>query len=319
LLDSSRSGGITLGRLDSSTVEKAGDHGTRAVKRDGISNEEIADRLDHVADLLELEEENVFRVRSYRNAAQTVRDLDRPVIELMQQDGERVLRTLPGIGERLAGSIQEIATTGHLGLEDKLESEVWPGKLFTEVPGIGDELARRIHEQLGISTLEELELAAHDGRLEQVEGIGPDRAEGVRIALSGMLSRSAQRRLHRPPREGKQQARPPVSLLLEIDQEYRTKARRDQLRKIAPKRFNPEGEAWLPVLRAKRGGWSFTALFSNTALAHRSGKTHDWVVIYYEKGGEQQQCTVVTAERGKLEGNRVVRGRERECKEHYGL
>jgi len=73
------------------------------VKRDGISNEEIADRLDHVADLLELEEENAFRVRSYRNAAQTVRDLDQPVTELMQQctvvtagrgklEGKRVVR-----------------------------------------------------------------------------------------------------------------------------------------------------------------------------------------------------------------------------------
>jgi DNA polymerase/3'-5' exonuclease PolX len=72
------------------------------------------------------------------------------------RDHDGTLQTLPGIGERLAGSIKEIATTGHLGLEEKLESEIWPGKLFTEVPGIGDELARRIHEQLGISTLEEL-------------------------------------------------------------------------------------------------------------------------------------------------------------------
>ena len=65
-------------------------------------------------------------------------------------------------------------------------------------------------------------------------------------------------------------------------------------------------------------GWSFTVLFSNTALAHRSGKTHDWVVIYYERDGEQHQSTVVTAERGKLAGKRVVRGREREHREYYG-
>jgi DNA polymerase (family 10) len=292
------------------------------VRRGEISNEEIADRLDHVADMLELEEENTFRVRSYRNAAQTVRDLDRPVIELMQQDGRRVLRTLPGIGERLAGSISEIVTTGHLGLEEKLESEIWPGKLFTEVPGIGDELARRIHEQLGISTLEELELAAHDGRLEQVEGIGPDRAEGVRVALSGMLSQSSRRKLRQAFREGTaegEEERPPVSLLMDLDEEYRTKAQRDQLRKIAPKRFNPEGEAWLPIMRGRRRGWSFTVLFSNTALAHGSGKTHDWVVIYYERGSEQRQSTVVTTERGKLAGKRVVRGRERECREYYDL
>lgn len=56
-----------------------------------------------------------------------------------------------------------------------------------------------------------------------------------------------------------------------------------------------------------------------TRIGRRYGKTHDWVVIYYERGGEQHQSTVVTAERGKLAGRRVVRGRERECREHYGL
>jgi DNA polymerase (family 10) len=114
------------------------------VKRDEISNREIADRLDHVADLLELEEENAFRVRSYRNAAQTVRDMDQPVAELVRQDGDQALQALPGIGQRLAGSIKEIATTGHLGLEEKLESEIWPGKLFTEVPGEASSTSARL-------------------------------------------------------------------------------------------------------------------------------------------------------------------------------
>jgi DNA polymerase (family 10) len=293
------------------------------VKKRTVSNQDIAATLDHVADLLELEHESSFRVRSYRNAAQTIRDLATPVATLMQQDGEHLLKDLPGIGDRLAGSIQEIATTGRLGLAERLESEIEPGQLFTEVPGIGPELARRIHEQLGISTLEELEVAAHDGRLEQVEGIGSERAEGVRLALAGMLSRSSRRQLRQAlapeAPAGTGEKPPPVGLILEIDEEYRTKAERDQLRKIAPKRFNPQGEAWLPVLHAKRAGWSFTALFSNTALAHRSGKTHDWVVLYYEKGGRQQQCTVVTAGRGKLAGERVIRGRERECREYYGV
>jgi DNA polymerase (family 10) len=282
-----------------------------------VSNDRIADTLDHVADLLELEGESSFRVRSYRDAAQTIRELDTPVTSLMKQDGEHLLKDLPGIGNKLAGSILEIATTGRLGLAERLERETWPGQVFTQVPGIGVELARRIHEQLGIGTLEELELAAHDGRLEQVEGIGPDRAEGVRIALSGMLSRSARRRLHEAA--GLQEReRPPVDLLLEIDEEYRRKAERDQLHKIAPIRFNPQGETWLPILRSKRQGWSFTVLYSNTALAHRRGKTHDWVVIYYERAGVQQQATVVTAERGTLAGRRVIRGRERECQEYYG-
>jgi DNA polymerase (family 10) len=288
-----------------------------------VTNAQIADTLDHVADLLEGRDESAFRVRSYRNAAQTLRDLDTPVTMLMEQDPERRLRDLPGIGDRLAGSILEIATTGRLGLADRLEHETWPGQLLTEVPGIGEELARRIHDQLGIGTLEELEVAAHDGRLEQVPGIGAERAEGVRIALSGLLSGSARRRLHQAlserPAPDQDQERPPVELLLEIDDEYRRKAARDQLRKIAPKRFNPQGQAWLPLLKTKRRGWEFTALFSNTARAHQRGKTHDWVVLYYEKAGVQQQATVVTAGPGRLAGRRVVRGRERECREYYDL
>jgi len=293
------------------------------MKKGAVSNDQIAAMLEHVADLLEMQDESRFRVRSYRNAAQTIRELDQPIAALLKQDGEDLLRDLPGIGDKLAGSIREIATTGRLGLAERLEGEAWPGRLFTEVPGLGPELARRIHEQLGISTLEDLEVAAHDGRLERVPGIGPERAEGVRLALAGMLSQSSQRKLRQalspdgPPQ--RRPARPAVKLLLEIDEEYRRQAERNQLRRIAPKRFNPQGEAWLPILKAQRRGWDFTVLFSNTALAHRRGKTHDWVVIYYERAGEQQQSTVVTAERGPLAGRRVVRGRERECREHYGV
>ncbi|MGE5295794.1 MAG: helix-hairpin-helix domain-containing protein [Solirubrobacterales bacterium] len=286
-----------------------------------ISNHEIADTLDRVADLLDIEDMNAFRVRSYHTAAETVRDLDEPVIEMLDREGEGALKKLSGIGEKLAGAIRELATTGRLGLAEQLESEVWPGRFFMKVPGIGESLARRIHDELGISSLEELEVAAYDGRLEQVDGIGDERAEGIRIALSGMLSQSSRRKLRQaiggeaPSKE----ERPSVDLLLDIDEEYRRKASRDQLKKIAPKRFNPEGRQWLPVMHVRRGGWEFTSLFSNTELAHRTGKTDDWVVIYFERRGEQHQCTVVTAERGALEGRRVVRGRERECREHYGL
>jgi hypothetical protein len=62
---------------------------------------------------------------------------------------------------------------------------------------------------------------------------------------------------------------------------------------------------------------NYTALFSNTFTAHRLGRTHDWVVMYYDGGREEHQCTVVTARQGPLAGRRVVRGREAECLEHY--
>ena len=288
-------------------------------KRSETDNAQIADILERTADLLQVQGENAFRVRSYRDAAGMVRNLKQPVTKLVSQDGDEAIRRLPGIGEKLAGSIKEIATTGRLGMTERLESEVSPGKLFTKVPGIGEALAERIHEKLGISTLEELEIAAHDGSLEnKVEGIGTDKAEGICTALSGLLSRSAQRRMRqRTAEKDKRDKEPPVELLLDIDQTYRRKAEQGKLKTIAPKRFNPEGKSWLPVMKTERRGWKFTALFSNTARAHKRGKTNDWVVLYYEKDGRQRQCTVITAERGKLKGRRIVRGREQQCRRYY--
>ena len=103
-----------------------------------------------------------------------------------------------------------------------------------------------------------------------------------------------------------------------MDDDYRRKAEAGSLPTIAPRRFNPEGEAWLPVLHAVRDGWHFTALYSNTAQAHQLGRTRDWVVLYfYDDEHAEGQHTVVTETHGPLAGRRVVRGREAECRAHY--
>jgi putative hydrolase len=88
---------------------------------------------------------------------------------------------------------------------------------------------------------------------------------------------------------------------------------------ITPRRFNPRGSAWLPVLHTERGERVFHAFFSNTPLAHRLGRTRDWVVIYWDRDGVEGQGTVVTERRGELSGLRVVRGREDECRRHYRM
>lgn len=299
---------------------------------DRPSNEEIARQLERVGDLLELQEANPFRVRSYRRAADELRALDRPAAELYAEGGESRLREIRGVGERLSGSIAEIVETGRFGLLDRLESERSPEEVFRRLPGIGEKLAGRIRDEIGATTLEELERAAHDGRLARVEGIGEKRVRGIRDALAGMLGRSSRRRARQrveegaggedagreASEEGVQHRRPLVRLLLEVDREYRRKAEKGELRRIAPRRFNPEGEAWLPIMEAERGGWEMRALFSNTRRAHELDRTRDWVVIYYDSDGQHGQCTVVTARSGSLEGKRVVRGREPECREHYG-
>jgi putative hydrolase len=104
-----------------------------------------------------------------------------------------------------------------------------------------------------------------------------------------------------------------VSELLDVDREYREKAAAGQLQRLAPRRFNPSAEAWLPILHTRRGSRRYTALFSNTARAHRAGKTRDWVVLYGDDGGGEHRSTVITAGYGPLTGRRVVAGREEEC------
>jgi hypothetical protein len=111
---------------------------------------------------------------------------------------------------------------------------------------------------------------------------------------------------------------PSVDILLDVDREYRDKAKAGSLPKIAPRRMNPEGKAWLPVLHTRFGPWHFTALFSNTERAHELHRIFDWVVIFYsDPEGAEGQATVVTERRGALTGERVVRGREPECARHY--
>ncbi len=159
-----------------------------------------------------------------------------------------------------------------------------------------------------MDTLEALEVAAHDGRLAAVPGIGARRAAAIRAGLSALLMRTGARR--RPGNES-----PSVAILLDVDREYRKCSADGKLPKIAPKRFNPEEIAWLPILHADRDKWHFTALFSNTARAHELGRTNDWVVVYYYDGDHQEgQNTIVTETSGSMKGERVVRGREAECR-----
>jgi hypothetical protein len=271
-------------------------------------NQTIADRLREAADLLERQAANPFRVGAYRRAADTVAALAEDVAALLAREGREGLEALPGIGPSLAAAIAEMVHTGRWAQLERLRGAVSPEALFRSIPGIGPELAARLHDTLDVDTLEGLELAAHEGRLAQVPGIGARRAAALRAALEAMLART--RRALRPAPA----AEPGVALLLDVDAEYRTKAAADALPKIAPRRFNPGGEAWLPILHAERDGWHFSVLFSNTARAHELGRTDDWVVIYFHgDDGPEGQRTVVTETRGRLAGRRVVRGREPEC------
>ncbi len=278
-------------------------------------NQAIADRLREVAALLEAQGASPFRAAAYRKAADTVARLTGPVRAIFDAEGVKGLDALPRIGQGIARAIAEILITGSWNQLERLRGALDPVKLFQTVPGIGPQIAQRIHDTLQVDTLEALEAAAHDGRLESMPGIGPRRAASWRAALASMLSRL------RPRDQGPLRplsSQPAAAALLDVDREYREKAEANSLSLIAPKRFNPEGKAWLPVLHARRGNWHFTALYSNTATAHKLKRMRDWVVLYfYDDDHVEGQCTVVTETRGPLTGRRVVRGREAECRELY--
>ena len=282
-----------------------------------IANHEIAGVLDHIAELLDAQGANIHRVRAYRNGAKSVRDANHPLAEDVRSGHPENIQELPGIGEGLGRVITTYVTTGRSNLLDHLMGEVDPEDLFMQAPGIGKTLAARIAEEMDIHTLEELERASHDGRLQTIEGFGEKRVHSVRVSLAGMLSRGGQYRSQRGAPESRERERPDVGTLLVIDAEYRWKAERGELHKIAPRRFNPEGKVWLPILNTQRDGWDFTVLYSNTERAHRLEKTHDWVVIYYERDRHEDQATVVTQQNEPMKGKRVVRGREVECKQYY--
>lgn len=283
-------------------------------------NQRIAEMLERVAELLEAQDASPFRAAAYRRAAIELRLRREGMRQVFDSRGHRGLVEQPRIGPSIAAAIAEYLESGQMALLRGLEGHAAPEDLFTTLPGIGPELARRLHAELGVETLEDLETAAHDGRLEHVAGFGPRRVHALRALLAERLRRAPGRRrtvaaepCSTPPTHAQSLA-PSVVDLLALDTRYREQAARGGLPTIAPRRFNPRHETWLPIWHTELDGWHVTALFSNTPLAHQLGTTRDWVIAYYERDGVSGQCTIVTERRGPLAGHRVVRGRELECR-----
>jgi hypothetical protein len=259
---------------------------------------------------LELEKEggNLYRARAFRTAAGMLLMMTRPVREVFDEEGRTGLERLPGIGKTLAYTVEGLLRTGELQVLHPPETQHEPEQYLASLPGVGLRTVELLRDRLGITTLEGLREAAKQGRLSQV-GIGPGR-------LADLLA-EVDRRLGLKEKPKAPENEPPVAALLAVDEEYRSLAESDQLPRIAPRSFNPEGERWLGVLRAERDDWKLRAVYSNTAVAHRLGRTHDWVVVYFDQGTGSGQRTVVTEVRGDLRGKRVVRGRENECRVFY--
>lgn len=136
-----------------------------------IANAEIAAVFEEIADLLEIEDANPFRVRAYRNAARMLGELGRSVKEMVEKNED--LDALPGVGPDLAGKIVEVVSTGTCAELKRLRQEVMPALAdLLKIPGLGPKRVRTLHQELGIQTLAQLREAAEQGRIKGVHGFG---------------------------------------------------------------------------------------------------------------------------------------------------
>jgi DNA polymerase (family 10) len=137
-----------------------------------VENIDYAHVFEEIADLLEIQGANPFRVRAYRNGARTIETLSQPLESLLEDEDAR-LEDLPGIGKDLAAKIRELYETGELQFLDELRQQV-PASLvqIMRIPGLGPKRARQLWDGLEITSVEELEQAARDGALEGLSGFG---------------------------------------------------------------------------------------------------------------------------------------------------
>lgn len=142
-----------------------------------MTNLEVARILDHIADLLQIKEENPFKIRAYRKAAQAIYRLDQDLYQLHQ---EKRLDEIPGVGKTVQAKIIEMLETGTLMYYEGLVKEIPETVLdLLTVPGIGPKTVKLIYHQLGISNLPDLQQAAREQRLRQLPGLGPKTEETI--------------------------------------------------------------------------------------------------------------------------------------------
>lgn len=157
-----------------------------------IHNSDVAQIFRKVADVLDIEGANQFRVRAYRNAARTIADLAQSVADLVERGED--LSKLPGVGRDLAGKIEEIVNTGSLKQLEKLEGRV-PKELnqLMRIEGLGPKRVKSLHQKLGVKNIDELKQAAQKGKIKDIKGFGKKTQQQILEGLEHLTEASKQR------------------------------------------------------------------------------------------------------------------------------
>jgi DNA polymerase (family 10) len=147
-----------------------------------MRNAEIADAFDELGDLVELDGAVVYRVLAYRNAAKAIRDSAASVEEMARAG---TVEKLPGVGKTIAEKIDALLDTGTIPAADKLKAKFPAGLVeVTRIPGLGPKRARKLFDELGISSLDDLRRAAEQEELRKLPGFGAKAEENVLTALA---------------------------------------------------------------------------------------------------------------------------------------
>jgi DNA polymerase (family 10) len=155
-----------------------------------VTNATIAEIFDEIADLLDIQSANPFRIRAYRNAARTIGDLGTDVKTLMERG--MPLTDIPGIGEDLSNKITEIVNTGSCEFLKRLEKDVPPAVTqLMRLPGLGPKRVKTLWKDLDIQTMDQLLQAAQAGRIRELPGFGEKTEQKVLEAAQRQLGQAA--------------------------------------------------------------------------------------------------------------------------------
>ena len=135
-------------------------------------NSSIADSFDLIADLLDFQSANPFRVRAYRNGARTIRDYPES-LSALAAEGKEELMKIQGIGADLAAKIVTLVETGELPFLNELKAQIPPSlPALLRIPGVGPKKAALLFKELGITSLDELKAACAEGKVQKLKGFG---------------------------------------------------------------------------------------------------------------------------------------------------